>query len=506
MTWLSRLWKSDAPLETVENTVERDQNILVISDIHLGEDILQEGPAKLSEYIRILNGKLGEFIRAHREPSADGRSWHLVINGDMFDFVKISLLPDEDEAVEMLSRPLSPAERQRGLANNPENTAWKLNRILEIHRPVFKEMAGFLLAGNSVTFIEGNHDAEFYFSEVQDRMITFLCDLAESFEGDAGAEQARAEQVASRVRFRTWFDASPGRYHIEHGNQYDEMCSVEYHLSPHDDAEEGTLATPLSHRAMPYFAEILGDFSTHAIDQWTFGQWMRFICSMGPRMVWVLAKLYWVVCLELVFQAGGNREKELQANREKHGLRLEELMKETPYGLETLRGLDRLRARPAEYSLWKMIHLFYVDRFLLVAGTLVGLLGSALLWEGPAAWWAAACVVVGAMLLHYGLGKIRAPELIQTLRLAAARIADRTGARYVVFGHSHHPEMVNLGEEFGVGRFGEGGFYLNSGSWVTREILREGGAGMTYVEITAQGAALRQWRRSGEPPEVLARS
>ena len=171
-----------------------------------------------------------------------------------------------------------------------------------------------------------------------------------------------------------------------------------------------------------------------------------------------------------------------------------------------MRQRRRVRARPAEYSLWKMIHLFYVDRFLLVAGTLVGLLGSALLWEGPAAWWAAGCVVVGAMLLHYGLGKIRAPELIQTLRLAAARIADRTGARYVVFGHSHHPEMVNLGEEFGVGRFGEGGFYLNSGSWVTREILREGGAGMTYVEITAQGAALRQWRRSGEPPEVLARS
>ena len=501
MTWLSRLWKSDVPREAVEDTVERDQNVLVISDIHLGEDILQEGPAKLSEYIRILNGKLGEFIRAHCEPSADGRSWHLVINGDMFDFVKISLLPDEDEAAEMLSRPLTQAERQRGLANNPENTAWKLNRILEIHRPVFKELAGFLLAGNSVTFIEGNHDAEFYFSEVQERMTAFLSDLAESLDGGAAGES-----VVSRVRFRSWFDASPGRYHIEHGNQYDEMCSIEYNLSPHDAAQEGTLAIPLSHRAMPYFAEILGDFSTHAIDKWTFGQWVRFIGSMGPRMVWVLAKLYWVVCLELVFQAGGNREKELQANREQHSLRLEELMKETPYGLETLRGLDRLRARPAEYSLWKMIHLFYVDRFLLVAGTLVALLGSALLLEGAALWWAMGSVVVAAVLLHYGLGKIRTPELVQTLRVAAARIADRTGARYVVFGHSHHPELVNLEEEFGVGRFGEGGFYLNSGSWVTREILREGGAGMTYVEITAKGAALRQWRRSGEPSEVLARS
>ena len=34
---------------------EADENLLVISDIHLGEDILDEGPASLSEYIRALN-------------------------------------------------------------------------------------------------------------------------------------------------------------------------------------------------------------------------------------------------------------------------------------------------------------------------------------------------------------------------------------------------------------------------------------------------------------------
>ena len=500
MSWFSKLIKKRSAAE-VSRSAGKDKNILVISDIHLGEDILNEGPQKLSEYIRVLNFKLSEFVMAHVNPCDEGRHWHLVINGDMFDFVKISLLPDEFEAEQMLSRPLTLEEKQRGLLNTPEHTTWKLKRILEIHRPIFKAFASFLKRGNSLTLIEGNHDAEFYFPEVRQLLREHLLELVRK-EGDI--QGGDLEAIAASIEFKTWFDASPGRYHIEHGHQYDELCSFEYHLAPFSTDEHQVLATPLNHRAVPYFAEILGDFSTHGVDKWTLGQWLRFSSSMGPRMLWVLLKLYFTICIEIVFKAGEERREALQAHRAQHEAQLENMMKETPYGFETLLALDGLRAKPADYSLLKTIHVFYLDRFILGAISLA-LTVPALVYSSG---WDLFYWLIGIVGLgvggQWGLSRIKNPDVADVLRRAAAKIADETGARYVVFGHSHHPELSNL-SELGVGKFGERAFYLNSGSWVTREILEnEKGGGMTYVEITSRGAALRRWINAKTPAEKLS--
>src|SRR5207244_11856275 len=51
------------------------------------------------------------------------------------------------------------------------------------------------------------------------------------------------EALVSRLAFRTWFVAHPGRVHIEHGHQHDPYCSFEYHLAPfdaHERSEEHT--------------------------------------------------------------------------------------------------------------------------------------------------------------------------------------------------------------------------------------------------------------------------
>ena len=74
----------------------------------------------------------------------------------------------------------------------------------------------------------------------------------------------------------------------------------------------------------------------------------------------------------------------------------------------------------------------------------------------------------------------------------------------MVFGHSHEPEIVNLKTELGVHSYGGEAYYLNSGSWVTREVLQgEEGKGMTYVEITNFGASLKRWCGLGLDPVVL---
>lgn len=470
------------------------ENVLVISDIHLGEDILVEGPGHLAEYIRALNRELTDFIAFHRV-SAAGR-WHLVINGDMFDFVKVSVLPEEGEP--------GPTAQQGGggVPNTEENVAWKLGRILEIHRPLFRELARFLAADHRVTIVEGNHDAEFYFPKVQQTLRDEVVRLAiQEARGDAKAREA-APGVAQRLAFRSWFEASPGRFHIEHGHQYDEFCSFAYNLAPLD-GDASTLATPLSHRPMPYFADLLGDFSTHGVARWGFLDMLKLMVRLGPKAVWTLGKLYLVVGFTLLRLAGPKRRRELEVVAERHTQKLRALSQVCCYGYTTLQALDALKAPPAEYSLLKMAHIFYLDRFLVLGATAVGMALGAWGWQVAGL---ATALGVGLVAL-LALAGWRRLDVRDVLRQAAAGIANATGARYVVFGHSHDPEMINLRDSFGAGTYGPSSYYVNSGSWVTREILRgEAGMGMTYVEIGEQGAALKRWRGAGQPPQVLADS
>ncbi len=484
-----------------------EEGILVISDIHLGEDVLTGGPEHLGTYIQALNRELADFIEAHIN---GGRPWHLVINGDMFDFVKVSVQPNPDEAFKHWSRQLSDEELER-LPNTQDNVVYKLSRILEIHRPLFKRFAHFLMAGNRITIIEGNHDAEFYFSEVRKRLCDFLvAEIERAYRDEARSKNEDSEDtpsaqtVVNRLQFRTWFEASPGRFHIEHGHQYDEFCSFEYNLAPvSGPGENPEIATPMSHRVLPYFAELLGDFSTHGVDNWTIVDWLRYGATLGPRMLWHLSKVYFTATIELLSQAGDARAQHLKSSSSLHRKHLHSMASSGSYGYDTLRRLDQLKAKPAEFSMFKMIRVFFFDRFIIIGATaLLALLGGIF---GGWVWCVGALLTGGAALTVSVVTPNYVGDIDEILRAAAARIADLTGTRYVVFGHSHHPELVDLRKAYGVGRFGEHAYYLNSGSWVTREVLLGDAAkGMTYVELTEDGARLRRWLGRNRPCTVVA--
>ncbi|MEE8409755.1 MAG: hypothetical protein V3T05_09135 [Myxococcota bacterium] len=502
MGWWSRLVGAHQ-----EPKLSDEENLLIISDVHLGEDILIGGPEHLSDYIRTLNRELAQFVAAHRALTVDDRRWHLVINGDLFDFIKVSLRPEPLEAYAEWSQhqEIDPTVVPT-MPNTPENVVWKLERILEIHRPLFKELAAFLLDGNRITIIEGNHDAEFYFPEVRKTLRDSLVRLAEQRHAREKRDgEFDAEAIGSAVRFRIWFEASPGRYHIEHGHQHDEYCSFEYQMAPFDRQGSNVLATPMTHTALPYFAELLGDFSTHGLEKpGGLLRELRKVLLLPPRVIWAVCRAYVLVIFEWIRRAGAGRRAELEALRERHRGALKALANDSPYGTSTLEKLDRMTATPAEFSLYKMIRAAYVDRFLLA-----GVMALALLPALFMTFWNGVGLILGVtavgMFVQWVMARSRRTLLPEDLRRAASRIAEQTGARYVVFGHSHHAELVNLRERFGIGRFGESAFYLNSGSWVTREILLgEKGHGMTYVEITGRGAALKRWLGGGQEPALLA--
>src|SRR4051812_16623007 len=118
MTWWRR-----ARAKRAQAAAPLEENVLVISDIHLGEDIVSTGPDHLSEYIRALNRELADFIASHRQRRDEGRVWHLVINGDMFDFVKVSLVPEPEAPAPPPADVAPPGKRRRRDTTLPNTAA-----------------------------------------------------------------------------------------------------------------------------------------------------------------------------------------------------------------------------------------------------------------------------------------------------------------------------------------------------------------------------------------------
>src|ERR1700757_4733256 len=78
-----------------------DKNILVISDLHLGED-LRPGGANVSylRHLATLERELEKFLAHYSAHRLDGRPWRLVVNGDMVDFMSVMILPEAEQVTD----------------------------------------------------------------------------------------------------------------------------------------------------------------------------------------------------------------------------------------------------------------------------------------------------------------------------------------------------------------------------------------------------------------------
>ena len=465
----------------------RAARVLVISDIHLGEDLYAEGHPALDAYVHALNRELADFIAAHR----DGAPTHLVINGDMFDFVKLARMPmPKRRKRRKKPRPLDAEASAAAPVLEAESSeiVSRLRHIAEVHAPLFDELSLFIQAGHRITIIEGNHDAECYLRDVRVALREAL---------------ALPPALADNLAFRTWFEADTELgFHIEHGHQYDEFCSFEYNLAPYNDETRRAVAMPLTHRAIPYFTELLRAFAAEPIECFDGKSALRFMRAIGPRKAWVLFKVYCFAMLELLKRAGKKARGTRTAMADEHLRELQALVNASPYSLETLTRMDAMKAQPAEYSVIKMMRVFWFDLVIAtgfaIAGVLLALCVIGPLFGGGAGLLSAMAVLVGCIYTVRRGHKDRRLDVVGVLRRAGGRLAEATRSKFVVFGHSHRAELV---------RFSDNAFYLNSGSWVTREVLRgEAGAGMTFVEIDADGASLKRWLGSTKPARVVATS
>lgn len=170
------------------------KSIFVISDLHLGGAPAQDGKPSFQMCSPAGRTCLAEFINYVSEQRSPSRAVHLVINGDIVDF-----LAEEEFA---------PFTAQDHMAGN------KLSNIFERTDEVWKSLEAFVGGGCRLTLLLGNHDIELSLPTPRRLLLDRL-------------GSGRVEFIYDNQAF------VEGPLLIEHGNRYDS-----WNVISHDQLRE----------------------------------------------------------------------------------------------------------------------------------------------------------------------------------------------------------------------------------------------------------------------------
>jgi UDP-2,3-diacylglucosamine pyrophosphatase LpxH len=461
---------------------ERPHNLLAISDLHLGCDLKPGArPARCG-----FDAQLAGFLDYHAVRRGNGKPWRLILDGDIVDFVAITVTPGPGDAGFQISE----EERQFGLGSEEAKSVWKLRQTFARHPEVFDALARFLQKGNFVHIVRGNHDAEFHWPAVQEE---FKAGLAARLEL-TGSARRRFEQ---RIQFHPWFYLEPGFFYAEHGNAHDRYSVQSAFFDP--TGVRDALDLPLSSKVLRYFANRYAEQTDlDEVDTWGVPEYIDWVLKAGNPlriaadyfvMVWRVTYPVFVQSLKAwrrFARAADQAISRVDAHASSAHLR------KAPgrfSGTEAqARQLLAIASRPAEESLFDSMQLFYLDRALLA---LLGLVGAFLAVGSAHGLWAklAAAVATGIAFaaLNAVLARQRTTDAHPLLKQAARRVAQLFEVKYVVMGHSHRVVDEPIGS---------GARYLNLGSWTNARI------GFPHVVVEDGVAELRYWKDGPVPAEA----
>ena len=467
-------------------------NLLVISDLHLGEDLNPSATEETARDLELAERHLTDFLRHYTRRRADGRPWRLVINGDMVDLMTICIYPDQHPMVRWST--CDDDERKYGLARRMDAACAKIDAVIDRHERVVQALARFLAAGNRVEIICGNHDTELHWLSVQEAFRQGVVRAWRAMPAAARAGAPPPERIGEHIGFHAWFYYEPGVAWIEHGHQYDECCSFEYNLNP-VDVEGNMLVTNVDTAGMRYLTNQIPEIAPHGTEDWSFAGYMRLMYDAGMQSAWRMARGYYWFSAKLLGEWRASRR--LRANHQRravHVQRLSALSEATDVPEATLRALDGLQRRPVVTNLRRLAQVLMLDKLALWSITaLVLFLVMAALPMGLAMI-AAATVLATSRLANRWLGRGRNVSPALPLDLVPERILGHVDARFVIFGHTHLPVARALTE---------GRWYFNTGTW-----MPSGKPGLlrcfTHVVLRHEPggpvATLCQWRDGASRP------
>ena len=474
-----------------------DFDYLIASDMHL--------TLSLDDVDKATNFELASFL-GHYSRHRSGRRWMLILAGDTFDL----LYPGMELFVQRHPGPEAPDASGDGRLRHapiPE-VAWRLRATMLERREVFLALGRFVLAGNLVVFIKGNHDVELQWAALQSAVRRTLCEIL-----GIAPDSPDGAVVHRGIEFRDWFHFEPGVLYVEHGSQYDEFNCTPNLLDPALVHDTQRAFMPLGSRMTAYLTNAFVDYRPRP----SSGAFMAYIRQSGQLFSKKFVGRSLAVISHALGNAGPFSEEGWRTGTGKEDHALSRMSERSGLGVDTLRQIQALGAQPATAIRGFFFNRMFLDRLFVVFYTMlmvgVALAFEAVKWSEPALivgtalapvigvtagvlrfkkdlrWtatrkWALPTVLVGGVLLApllleggtasgtfivafaclVGSVSLAIMPLTEVLDLGAhlsargAAIGALLDVPVVVFGHHHKPRVDELPG---------GGVYINCGAWVS---------------------------------------
>jgi UDP-2,3-diacylglucosamine pyrophosphatase LpxH len=455
---------------------------VVVSDMHLSEAQQPDPRRPLwmaykrreffidDDFARLLG-----FIERQAEGPIE-----LVLNGDTFDFDNVTQLPAKPAGrVDWLAR-------LRGLASEEWMSLHKIECIIRDHPIWFEALAAFVRHGHRAVFVMGNHDVELGWPSVQQRIREALALPASSVPPLPSPEQwaawagAGSPPAASAARgadepgpdslrplepvvFCAWFYLSEGDTFVSHGSQYDRNCVAKSPVNPLILVRgRPQIRIPFGDLAGRYLLNGMGYFNPHAAENYIMsaGQYLRFffryMLTTQPLLAW--SWLWGAVVTFLI----ALRSHWRPAMRDP--LLVDEKVQAIAWRSNAtpsmVRKLNELSLPSAASNPFAILRELWLDRALLLLASLYGawqlvLLVNIALPVSPL--WGLVPLAIFLPIFAAYAASVN-PTVFRHPLLTPKRaelIIKITGAKRVVFGHTHRPEHCEVGPVS----------YFNQGFW-----------------------------------------
>jgi UDP-2,3-diacylglucosamine pyrophosphatase LpxH len=471
------------------------RDLVVVSDLHLGRGL----DARTKRYHRLEAFFYDDDFRAfcgwlRTEATRRGEPFTLVLNGDVFDLLRIE--PDLDACEGRV-------ERRFGPLPTPSAAARMVADILAGHTAFVEALTDLLAAGNDIVLVSGNHDLELQWEPVRDEVRRAIRAALASRGASPGA--------LARLTFESWFHYEPGRIWIEHGCQYDPENAFRFPLrrqlvSSARAAEIAERDMPLGNFFQKYLYNAFGSITFIVPSSRANYRYFRFLLANQPRLLARVARSQGLFLLQLLRRlarapaAGWQREAEIA-----HRAELERLAEASGLG-ERLRAIDSLKyvGADAARAAGGMLRQG--------AKIAIGALATAVL---TLAVFTSASHAIESLQMYFGwkallsLGldltfaalavlalvtaAVRLPRDVppRHIREAAERIAALLDVAIVTFGHTHDEVVAPIARASGPA------WYFNTGTWLavfTHDVLipRER-VQYTFLRVRGREGELLQW-------------
>lgn len=262
------------------------EEIFVVSDLHIASGRNESGVYSGTENFFAADS-FKRFLE-YADKIKKTEKAHLIINGDIFDFLRITEYPGKIRRIRLpkrikhqlkldpisapsepdknivkrqfkewsfelekvginksaveLENSISKKEKKYGLRTDDYKTIYKLILIRKGHPAFIESLAQWLENGNKILVVKGNHDLEICLLAVRNYLRLILAENITHRNSGADIEKVLKDVILPNITFVDDSVEIDEEFYVEHGHRYDKFCMVLN--NPFLDEQKGQINIP----------------------------------------------------------------------------------------------------------------------------------------------------------------------------------------------------------------------------------------------------------------------